>query len=227
MHESCHAYELDMTLVWMIYVAHINKSCYPYIHVMSRLWINRVWHLNAYTFESKSEYTTASHRLLLRWNNHISHLYIPWRAKEAYKRGDILRKRSIILRSLLIVATPYVTHIYIPSQAEEDMLWFHVYKHVCTFESKRGLTIAKHRHLLWGGYISRLRFLLQKRPIILRSLPIVATPYAFMSRMWTCIRTFKNKQNAPPRDSGTCCVELIISHICMYICIYICICVYI
>jgi len=29
-------------------------------------------------------------------------------AKESYKRDDILQKRPIILRSLLIVATPYV-----------------------------------------------------------------------------------------------------------------------
>jgi len=28
-------------------------------------------------------------------------------AKEPYKRDDILRKRPVILRSLLIVATPY------------------------------------------------------------------------------------------------------------------------
>jgi len=42
-----------------------------------------------------------------------------------------------------------------------------------------------------------------------------------MSRMWTCIHTFKSKQNT--RD----CVELIISNIRMYICIYICIYVYI
>jgi len=33
-------------------------------------------------------------------------------AKEPYKRDDILQKRPIILRSLLIVATPYVSHIW-------------------------------------------------------------------------------------------------------------------
>ena len=31
-------------------------------------------------------------------------------AKEPYKRDDILQKRPIILRRLLIVATPYVRH---------------------------------------------------------------------------------------------------------------------
>jgi len=31
-------------------------------------------------------------------------------AKEPYERDDILQKRPVILRSLLMVATPYVTH---------------------------------------------------------------------------------------------------------------------
>jgi len=34
-------------------------------------------------------------------------------AKELYKRDDILEKRSIILKSLLIVATPYTNRVYI------------------------------------------------------------------------------------------------------------------
>jgi len=33
-------------------------------------------------------------------------------AKDPYKRDDILQKRPIILRSLLIVATPYVSRGY-------------------------------------------------------------------------------------------------------------------
>ena len=35
-------------------------------------------------------------------------------AKETYKRDDILQKRPMILRSLLIVATPYLTHMNEP-----------------------------------------------------------------------------------------------------------------
>jgi len=36
-------------------------------------------------------------------------------AKEPYKRDDILQKRPIILRSLLIVATPYhVVPLFLP-----------------------------------------------------------------------------------------------------------------
>ena len=39
-------------------------------------------------------------------------------AKEPYKRDDILQKRPIILRSLLIVATPYV-YMYMSSSSHE------------------------------------------------------------------------------------------------------------
>ena len=38
-------------------------------------------------------------------------LYVSF-TKESYETGDILQKRPIILRSLLIVATPYHTHIH-------------------------------------------------------------------------------------------------------------------
>jgi len=36
--------------------------------------------------------------------------------KEPYKRGDILQKRPVILRSLLIIAAPYV-NMYVKSDA--------------------------------------------------------------------------------------------------------------
>ena len=36
-------------------------------------------------------------------------LWVPF-ATEPYKRDNILQKRPVILRSLLIVATPYTTH---------------------------------------------------------------------------------------------------------------------
>jgi len=37
-------------------------------------------------------------------------------AKKPYKRDDILQKRYIILRSLLLVATPYLAHTRLPSR---------------------------------------------------------------------------------------------------------------
>ena len=43
-------------------------------------------------------------------------------AKEPYKRDDILRNRPVILRSLLLVATPYL--VYVP---------VYLYLCICTF----------------------------------------------------------------------------------------------
>jgi len=68
-------------------------------------------------------------------------------AKEPYKRDDILQKRPIIFRSLLIVATPCFRHI---SKCFEI-----------------SISISKHS---WDD-------ILQQRPVILRSLLIVAAPY--------------------------------------------------
>jgi len=65
---------------------------------------------------------------------------------------SLLQKRPIILRSLLIVATPPWT-----------MGWLRL---VCSL--KLQISFAEYRLIC--------RSLLQKRPIILRSLPIEATP---------------------------------------------------
>jgi len=60
-------------------------------------------------------------RLVGSWKLQVSF------AKEPYKRDDILRKRPMILRSLLIVATPYRSHItrtqtrhHLPSHTHMD-----------------------------------------------------------------------------------------------------------
>jgi len=50
-------------------------------------------------------------------------------AKEPYKRDDILKKRHIILRSLLIVATPYLHNV---NTCMHTHLWIHLQKHLPT-----------------------------------------------------------------------------------------------
>jgi len=87
-----------------------------------------------------------------------------------------LRKRPVILRSLLIVATPYLDMQPAVSLhgayadtgvAAYPMWWLHV---VASF--KLQVSFAEYRLFY--------RALLQKRPIILRRLLIVATPYLHM-----------------------------------------------
>ena len=94
-----------------------------------------------------------SERILVRLLRLVGSLklYVSF-AKEPYKRDDILAKKSITLRSLLIVATPYQ-------------------------EQEPGSVLLRLQSPLHFEYILFHRALLQKRHVILRSLLIVATPY--------------------------------------------------
>jgi len=79
-----------------------------------------------------------------------------------FKRDNILQKRPIILRSLLIVATSYAKAYGVATIS--GLL------KITGLFCKRAL----HKRLYSADYI------LQKKPIILRSLLIVATPYVFV-----------------------------------------------
>jgi len=95
-------------------------------------------------------------------------------SKEPCKRDDILQKRPVILRSLLIVATPYASvykiHVivYIPQTHDYGLLslctasWMWV-RH----QSVSCVSFAKYRLFY--------RALLQKRPIISKSLRSILT----------------------------------------------------
>ena len=80
-----------------LYIVHIRKGLVCILTVMSMSTIYSLshlkWHLNILPM--------GCLRLVGSLKSYISF------AKEPYKRDDILQKRLIILRSLLIVATPY------------------------------------------------------------------------------------------------------------------------
>ena len=80
-------------------------------------------------------------------------------AKESYKRVYILQNRPRILRSLLIVATPYA---FLPIHR-------HFAKRRNPHEQLDSYTFAKEPY--------KRDYILQKRPVIWRSLLIEATPY--------------------------------------------------
>ena len=73
-------------------------------------------------------------------------------AQEPYKRDCILQQRPMILRSLLIVGTPYLTsavpHISVFTSAEGD------YSCVClsTYTAIGSLQSEDKLSLLWRGY---------------------------------------------------------------------------
>jgi len=81
-------------------------------------------------------------------------------AKEPYKRDYILQKRPIILKSLRIVATPY----WLVYTIFDDMGWLR-------------LVGSLKLYVSFAEYSLFYVVLSQKRPIILKSLRIVATPY--------------------------------------------------
>jgi len=58
-------------------------------------------------------------------------------AKEPYKRNDILQKRPIVLRSLLIVATPSLIYIYTRTHTHTcisyiSLIYIYIYTHAHT-----------------------------------------------------------------------------------------------
>jgi len=117
-------------------------------------------------------------------------------AKETYKRDDILQKRPVLLRSLLIVATPYLRHGSM-IRTLSCCLWKVVrYEYtVCRLSCLGWLRLVGS--LKWkvslAEYSLFYRALLQKRPVILRSLLIVATPYlpyecCYLRYGWTYVQ---------------------------------------
>ena len=113
-------------------------------------------------------------------------------AKEPCQRDDILQKSHVILRSLLIVATPYIS---LASTSSPIQISFA--KEPCSRDDilqKRPI-ILRSLLIVATPYISLASTssptcaeyslfymaLLQKKPIILRSLLIVATPYILLA----------------------------------------------
>ena len=67
--------------------------------------------LRKITYKDKASYDSTPRymrMLIMGWLRSVGSLKLQVSfAKEPYKRDDILQKRPVILRSLLIVATPY------------------------------------------------------------------------------------------------------------------------
>jgi len=69
----------------------------------------------------------------------------PIHAKEPYKKDCTVQKRRIILRSLLIVATPYTYIPYINTECVYHRPYIHVYSYINT----------AHSILIYGKYVSQ------------------------------------------------------------------------
>jgi len=114
MHELCQTFELVMSHRCTSCVTHLNKWCHTYAWVMSHIWMSYVTHLNEddaqFDMYMSHSFYDILHRRDMGWLRLVGSLksYVSF-AKEPYKRAYILQKRPINSRSLLLVATPYVT----------------------------------------------------------------------------------------------------------------------
>ena len=110
--------------------------------------------------------------------------------KEPYKRDDILQKRLVILSSLLIEATPYTLHFMCVSYIHATVSSHKNDTRHTSNEVYMGwlrLVGSLKLQVSFAEYRLFYRALLQKRPIILKSLLLVATPYLYTSHMHSCV----------------------------------------
>ena len=157
-HVRTHTHDHTLFLSYA-HLQYTRRTCYaPYLPHRSTL--SRSLALShTHTHKHTHTHTTCAPRLIaMGWLRLVGSL--KWQvsfAKETYKRDDILQKRRIV-----IVATPY---------------------HFCLRTSRVGVaSISRLLQILClfcRVYRLFYRSLLQMRPVILRSLPIVATPYHF------------------------------------------------
>jgi len=97
---------------------------------------------HAHVFNDSS--TCVTRRIPMGWLRSVGSLKLQVSfAKEPYKRDDILQKRPVILRSLLIVATPYVendTFVCVTWRIHTwDMTHSYVWRDACT----------RHMYIVW------------------------------------------------------------------------------
>jgi len=86
--QSCYTYKWVMSRIWMSHGTHMKESCHTYEWVMAQLWMSHVTHMG-----------------WLRLVGSLK-LYVSFAEYCLFYRA-LLQKRPIILRSLLIEATPY------------------------------------------------------------------------------------------------------------------------
>jgi len=124
MNEVCHTYAWGMSYIWMGHVPLMNEACHTCAWVMSYIWIGHVTHVNesCHTYELGMSHVCMSHikRMEESWHmykcvmSRIGWLRLVGSLKSQVSfveyrlfYGAFWQKRPIILRSLLIVATPY------------------------------------------------------------------------------------------------------------------------
>jgi len=98
----------DTTHTYMTWLIHMWHDSYTWdmTHTYGA-WLIHMWH-DSYIWHIMNERLCKKNLPIMVWLRFVGSLKLDVSfAKKPYKRDDILQKRPLILRSLLIVATPY------------------------------------------------------------------------------------------------------------------------
>ena len=158
---SCHTCECVVSHIWTRLAAHMNEACHTFECVMSRIWMRHVTHVNT----SCHTYEYVMSRV---WIVHVAHVN-----EQRQKRLVRVHNKSC---SLTHVWMSYVPHL------EES---YHTFERVMSHTSTSHVPYVEWLRLVGSLKLQvsfakepyKRDYILQKRPINLRSLLIVATPY--------------------------------------------------
>ena len=168
-HESCHTYEWVMPHIWMSLVPHMHEPCHTYERGMSYTHMRHVtrMHTPRHTCEwvmSHDEHTECCGTSLTGgiWMSHVTHVNEPMNESCRTCEWAYEWVMSHIWMS-------HVTHVNEPMKES---------CHTCEWASCESLIGATYRllHYHESCHACQRDDILQKSPLMLRSLLIVATP---------------------------------------------------
>jgi len=169
MNKSCLTYEWVMSNIWMSHVAHMNESCHTYEWVISK-------GSTIVTAQPTLIFTNMYSRTSYVW--HDSFIFVTWLIHMCGMTHSYVWHDSFICVTWLI-HTGDMTHSYVWHDSSHSHTQEHVLKNIfsrtCTYAVA---TIGRLLKIL-GLFCKRAHKrddILQKRPMIFRSLLIVATP---------------------------------------------------
>jgi len=180
-YDSSHIYENEMSHIWTGHVTQANKLCHMYERVLSHIWKYHVWNTNKtwHTNEWVISHIWLSHvtRNNLSYDTHQSVMARPW-----FRRAALIKESCHMAPLVSMSHVTQVSHVMYNTAIRHG-----------THMSDTSYQVSYHVSYTCYGVASISRLLkiiglfckepykrddiLQKRPMFLGSLLIVATPY--------------------------------------------------
>ena len=169
--ESCRTYEGVMSHIWRSHVTHMNESCHTYEWVMSHIWMSHVTHMNesCYTYEWVMSHLWV--HLANAVESRCNTLQHPATLCNTQTRG-ISCVCDMTLCDTSHIRMSHVTYINESCHTYEwDMGWLQLVGSLKSYVS-------------FAEYSLFYSALLQKSPIILRSLLFYADAFVPVDILW-------------------------------------------